>query len=184
MNEEQNASGNVGKGILKNKKIVIAVVVIIAIIIVGGAINTFVGRKTGEKLAENILEKSFGGDVDVDSDGKSFSVDTKDGSLSVGENVKWPSSIPSDIPEFKAGKLAMAGSSITGGTGWQVLANNVSKSDYEAYHLELKSKGWVDVGVMDVGVGIVQMKKGTMDLILTFNPEENAISLVVAENQE
>jgi len=33
-------------------------------------------------------------------------------------------------------------------------------------------------------VGIVQMKKGTMDLILTFNPEENAISLVVAENQE
>lgn len=164
----------------KNKKYLTIVIVVIVILVLGFWVNSFMGRRAGENMAEDILESQLGGNVDVDSNGNSVSITTEDGTFTAGESTKWPSDMPSDVPEFTAGELTMAGSVFGDGNGWQVAAIGVSSEDFNAYHSLLKSKGWKDVGVYSAEIGMVQMNKDAYDLFIAFDPEETNFSLTVS----
>ena len=178
--DEQNTNENIMAPKNNNKKYIIIAIVVIAVLVIGSLFNNFIGRMTGEKLAENILESKLGGDVDINSSDGSVSINTKDGSFSAGSSVKWPSDMPSDIPQFTSGKLTMAGSALTGSKGWQVAAIEVEKDNFTAYHNLIKSNGWVDDSVFESGISIIQMTKGGVDLLITYNGEERTFTLVAS----
>lgn len=177
--DEQNTNENAVSS-NNNKKYIIIAIVVVAVLIIGSLFNNFIGRMTGEKLAENILENQFGGDVDINSSNGSVSVNTKDGSFSSGDSVKWPSNIPNDIPKFTSGKLVAVVSNLNGSKSWQISATDVSKNDFTSYHNSLKSNGWTDQGSSEFGVSIIQMVKDNMELMITHNSEDNAFALVVS----
>lgn len=180
MDQENNVSENKDTNSNKNKNILIIVgVAVVALVVVGYVFSGFWGRKVGENMAENILGDQLGGDVDIDSSDGSVSIKTDKGTFSAGTGSSWPSDMPSDIPKLTAGKITMSGSVAIGGTGWQVVASDVSENDFNSYHSSLKSNGWVDVGVIDFGLGIIQMTKGKTDLVITHNKEDNSFSLTV-----
>lgn len=161
----------------KNKKIIIIVIVVLAL---GFVVNSFFSKNAGEKMAENILEKQFGGDVKIDSDNGSVSVKNENGNFSAGEAAQWPSDMPSDVPKFTAGKITMAASVSTGDKGWQVGVSEVSKEDFTAYNSLLISNGWKNIGVFDANVGMAQMTKGNSSLLVIFNAEDGSLSLTVS----
>lgn len=120
-----------------------AIVVVVAVLIVLGLAGYFlqklVFQKTGEKIAESLIEGATGGDVDVDSNGEGFSVSNEDGSLDIGKNASWPSDMPSDVIEFKGGDIEMSGAYES---TWTVSLSNASSQEIDAYIEDLKSSGW------------------------------------------
>jgi len=162
--------------LIKNKKIIIIVGVVI-LAIIGYLVNDFIGKKTAENKIENILEKQLNGNVDINTSDNSISIKNDQGNFNAGDATKWPTDMPSDVPNFTAGKLTMAGSVPT---GWQVVAANVSKDDFVAYHSSLIANGWINVGTFDAGIGMVQMNKGNYDLIIAFNNQENTFVLTIS----
>ena len=172
--EQENIKKEGCACVKKNKKyIIIGVVVVLFILFLG---NNFVGRKMAEKRAENVLEKQLGGEVDINSYNNSISIEGDKGNYNVGGIVKWPSDMPSDIPEFSAGKLTMTSSTPT---GWQVVASGVSKEDFAAYSLSLELKGWQKTGTFNTSLSMIQMHKENHDLIITLNPQDNNFTLTV-----
>jgi hypothetical protein len=168
----------------KNKKyIVIGGAAILILAVLGYIANGFFAKKAGERIAENLLEQQLGGNVDIDSNGDSASIKTDQGNLSLGDAAKWPSDMPSDVPEFTAGKLTMAGTSLVGGQGWQILAEEVDEKDFTDYHATLETKGWVNIGIFDAGVGVIQMSKGNTTLTVGYNSEDKTFVLTVIVGQ-
>jgi len=165
----------------KNKKYLIIGGAVILVLVFGSWLGYgFFSKKAGEQIAENFLEGQLGGDVNISSGGDSATIKTDQGSLSLGDAAKWPSDMPSDIPEFTAGKLVMAGTALTGGKGWQVVAENVDKSDFTDYQSALEAKGWKSIGMVDATIGMIQMTKDKMTLIASYNSEDNSFTLAVA----
>ncbi|MFA6301402.1 MAG: hypothetical protein WC609_03590 [Candidatus Paceibacterota bacterium] len=178
MDQENTKKEGTACGLSKNKKIII--IAIIALLVVGFVVNGFWGRKAGERMAENILEKQLGGNVNINSKDGSVSIQSDKGSFSAGEATSWPSNMPSDIPEFTAGKLTMAASISSENNGWQVAATDVSKDDFNAYHSLLESKGWKNISFSDANIDMLQMNNGTYDLFMVFNAEDGGFSLTVS----
>ncbi|MFH1608892.1 MAG: hypothetical protein ABH951_02665 [Patescibacteria group bacterium] len=178
--QEVTSSDNKNK---KNKKNLIIIGVIIAILVVSYVVNGFSGKKSVERKAEKILESQLGGDVDINSNGDSVFIETKDGSFSAGESTKWPADMPSDIPEITFGKLTMVSSSSIGGQAWQVSVSDVTKSDYTSYHSSLLAGGWINTGMVSANIDVAQMSKGNYDLIIALNSEENTFVLTATVKQ-
>jgi len=178
MDPENNVENIVSSAGGKKKLIIIGVIVL-AVIVVGYLINGFVGRTAGDKLAENILENQLGGNVDIDSNDGSVSIVTDQGTFTSGDSAKWPSDMPSDVPKFTKGKITVAGSSLTGGTGWQVMYEGVNKGDFDAYHNTLKSAGWTDIGTFSADINIIQMSKGENSLMMAIDAQSKAFTLTV-----
>lgn len=146
---------------------------IIILVIIGWAVSGLIAKKS----SENILENEIGGNVDVNLDKGNVSAENEDGKISVGRTVEWPADIP--VPEFTAGKLTMATSAYQNGGGWQVIASNVSKEDFDAYSSLLKSNGWNITSHTDTGVIWTQMEKAKYGLIISLNSSEKVFTLLV-----
>jgi len=175
--DQENIKKEVVAGVKKNKKL-ITIIVIVAVLVIAVSVNSFVARKIGERRAEKILEDQFGGKVDINSQNGSVSVKSDKGDFSVGEIAKWPTDMPTDIPEFTYGKLKM---SATVSTGWQILATGVSEENFTAYNSSLKSLGWSNVGTFNANLGMVQMTKGNYNLITILNSQNGNFTLTVSK---
>lgn len=54
-------------------------------------------KKTAEKVAESIIEKSTNGQADVDVDNDQVTINTNGGSYQAGENISLPDGFPTDV---------------------------------------------------------------------------------------
>jgi len=103
-----------------------------------------IAEKASEEATEKIIEQAAGGeaDVEVDKDGN-FELKTKDGSIKAG-STEWPDKIPSDVPQFKDGKITSVMESKTGENGIAYIIG-IEDSSLEAvdkYKGELEANGW------------------------------------------
>lgn len=82
-------------------------VVIPAVLITAGGLflkDQLSSEKTGERLAESLIEGASGGKVDVNAEDGSYSIESEDGTSSIGygDNQKLPEDFPKDdIPYLK-----------------------------------------------------------------------------------
>ena len=110
-----------------------------------------------------------------------ISIDTPEGQMQVNTsesgNISWPKDMPSDVPEFKAGK-------IEGTTKldkiWTIVLSNVNESDISSYKNALEDKGWKIEGEVDAGIAkSYTATKNNYQLSLSFSPGEKSAVLGV-----
>lgn len=108
-----------------NKKLILVCLVMMAIVFSGCSSQK--GDKNQEMAKDNSNTKQ-----NMEDDDSDYIVD----------NVKWPSNIPSIVPEFTYGKNAGIITNREDGTQWIIAFGNVPNDASEKYKADLDSKGW------------------------------------------
>lgn len=86
---------------MRSKKVIILIGMLLSVSLFATACGQSVEEKIGNKISEKIIEQATDGEVDVDTkDG--LSIETEDGSVKAGENLKWPKESMGALPKPKA----------------------------------------------------------------------------------
>jgi len=94
-----------------------------------------------DKASEQIAERMTGRDVDITADGKSVTIEGKDGSFSVGESVDLPTGFPPAVPTPKGATLTTA-VAVDGGFSLGYTVKGSWKPTVESYYQALESAGF------------------------------------------
>lgn len=148
----QPSSGGGGKTAL------VIVIVVLVVIVALGAVGYYFVRKAVKKVA------------DVNNLGSTFNIgDTK---VTTGEDQKWPSGLPSDVPQFTAGKIQ--GTSKVGDTTTIIVAE-VKDADVTNYKKALTDKGWTVNSETDVeGISAYDATKSGYTVSVIFTAAEGS----------
>ncbi|GEM_PF-571015 len=137
-----------------------------------------VNEKIGEKVAEGILGKATGADIDLNNGGEdvTFTDNKNGGTASFGEDVKLPDGFPSSAilyPGAKNKGVTMNTKDNVAVWVMQETADDVKKvADW--YASETKSKGWTEDSNMNLGgSALVSWSKDGEKLGLSATPGEN-----------
>lgn len=165
--------------------IILIVVIVLIILFVGGYyVSAKILGGIGKKVAETAIENATGGKVDVNTSDGSVKVADENGSLEFG-STKWPTDMPSIVPEYKYGKITMAGKTTTGGTAWSVIFEQVSDGSEDKYKSELTAKGWTNSAETELGIAnTLQMENDKYEITLISDPTSKGANLSVTEKQE
>lgn len=132
------------------KKILKLALLSLAVLVLAGC-GKSVLQKSNETAAEKIIEAQSGGKANVDINGNSVTVETEQGKMQSGENVKLPSDFPTDVYVIDGTiKVAITDQA----SGGQTISIETGKSLEEAsaaYQEKLKSNGWKITGTMNFG---------------------------------
>ncbi len=109
-------------------------------------------KKSAEKTSETIIEKSIGGDANVDIDDEKFVIETEEGTFTSDASVRtWPSEIPNEVPEFKYGKVVnVSTQSVDESKNWTVMFEDVPNNALDTYEAALKKDGF-KVSTISIG---------------------------------
>lgn len=118
------------------KVIVVLIIVLILCVFVSGC-----RKSIGDRIAENVLENNTDADVDISGDGKNVTIETDEGTISTGEDMKWPGDAMGNLPEPDA---AIIGFVDNGDQGCSVAFGEMSKADAEKYVEFLKDLGYTE----------------------------------------
>ena len=138
-----------------NATLIIVLVLVLMFVVlpaVGfGAFWFLVGRKIN-KVTDDL------------SNGK-VNIKTSEGtvSLNTSENQSWPSTAPSVVPKFTAGKIA---NSSRFGDVWTITVTGVTSGDLAAYRTKLSVAGWTLEEEADLG-GIISLGAEKSDYQVT-----------------
>ncbi len=101
-------------------------------------------KRTAEKTSEKMIEKSLGEDAAVDIDDEKVTIKTEEGTFTADATVSsWPDQIPSDVPEFKEGKIiSVSTQEMDDSKNWVVIYEDVPQTALKNYQEELKKKGF------------------------------------------
>lgn len=167
------------KGIPKNLIIIGAVVLVL--IVIGYAVQNFVMRMAGEKLAAGLIKSRTGVEVDIKSGGEGVMVAGKDGGMEIGKTAQWPSDMPPDVPKFPAGTVVM---STNVNNSWTVILKNITKGDVEKYVAELQKNGWQAADDVKFLVEMTEMEKGAYRINVVYDASSNGVSITVRQKDQ
>ena len=154
------------------------------ITLVSGCKNA--AEKSAEKMIEKSIKKSTGEDVDIDIKDQKTVIETEDGRMEVDALAKsWPDGIPSDIPEFKYGKISGVTSTTTDeGKMWTVVFSDINENATEKYNTDLKNKGFKTETVSMSGIGgTISAKKENMVVAAMIGDGEASISVQIGSEK-
>lgn len=168
--------------------------VIVGLVVVGvgcGSPTAQLEQKIGDKIAEGIVEKSTGGQVNIDSgkDKVTFT-DKKSGtSMAFGESLKLPDDFPKDVPIYPESKVKGILNLKQDGQGLNVTLE--SSDSYNKvgdwYRAEFKKAGWAEETsyLMEGSAMLTYAKdKVSIGLILSQGDEENPVTSIVLTRGE
>jgi methionine-rich copper-binding protein CopC len=119
-------------------------------IILSGCGKT-ITQTTSEKAAEKIIEKQTGGQANVDVNQGNVKVESKDGKIEVGQNVKLPADFPKDVYVID-GNIVSAFSEPTKASYTVSIQTEKNPSEAAAvYQEKLSADGWKITGNMNFG---------------------------------
>ena len=98
-------------------------------------------QKATEQAVEQAAEQAGGGNVDLDLDSGTVTVQGEDGNMAIGSDLALPDNWPADVPPFDGGSLVSVMDSGTGVTGtWQV--DGSVKDVADSYRATLEGAGY------------------------------------------
>lgn len=155
-----------------NNKIIILVITIVGAIVVVGTIGYFVfglvGKKTAETISEKTIEQATGGKVDISNDGKTTTIETDEGEVTIGKN-EVPDSFPSDVTVYK-GSEVIASAEAEGDITLQLKTSDSVSMVNGFYKSDLSKNGWKETSSVDyLGTFTITAEKG-----------EKQVSVVIA----
>lgn len=172
-----------------NKKTTTIIVVVIVVLIILGYAGSyifshFIAKKVGETAAEKILESATGGKVDISSNGDGASVSTKDGSIQTGDKAKWPSDMPSVVPEFKYGNATYSSKTDNANyLGWSVIFDAIQTDASTKYKADLTSKGWTISSTTESSAGdYLSATNGNYTISIVIDQSSKGATLSVNDN--
>lgn len=122
------------------------VIVVLAIVLIIGVFASGCRKSIGDRIAENIVEDLTGGEVDISGDGEAITIETEEGSFSVGDTMAWPDGLMGNLAELNATILSVVDS---GENGCTVIFCNMAEADAQQYVQSLKDLGYT-VDAMDL----------------------------------
>lgn len=126
--------------LFKTKYFVLAILLSFSLVFMGCG---SVAEKVSEEAIEKSIEKETGEKVEIDIDGDTTEITTKDGSLKVGSSYGWPADMPSDVPVFSYAKInGVIEATEEAGKSYTVTLSEMEKDAYEAYKSNLENNGW------------------------------------------
>jgi len=142
-------------------------------------------EKTGEEAMEKAIEQSTGENAEVDLSDGSGTISTESGSVTYDTKINsWPATIPSEVPEFKFGKINGGSHSQTDeAETWMVMLIELPESALVEYDKLLKNKGF-ETHFVNMGNkgGTIAAEKG--DLIVSYMGGEGKGSLSVQKRKQ
>lgn len=94
-----------------------------------------------EQAIEQAAEQAGGGNVDLDLDSGTVTVEGEDGNMAIGSDLALPDTWPADVPPFEGGSLISVMDSGNGSTGtWQV--DGTVKEIGDSYRATLEGAGY------------------------------------------
>jgi len=167
-----------------------AVTIVIVVIVILGALGIagyfgvrYLLNRASEEVAEEIFESSFGGDVDLDYSEDGATLETEEGTTTMGSSANWPSDMPSSVPKYTEGNITY---SSTTTDGWNMMFEEIGSDSLDFYKAALEDKGWIIVASTNSATSgnSLQAENDTYDLyILAFEEGENA-SMTVTKKSE
>ena len=187
MSDEQTPAPAVAPAPAKKNNAAVIIIIVVGVLVVlsvgGYFISRYIARKAGEKISEGILGAATGGKVDVNSSTGGVSVNTGDGSTSIGGNVKWPSDMPSDVPELKTGTLTISSTDKTN-KSWMVTASDITQSEFNDYKSLVEAAGWTSSSSTSMGYDLLSYEKADHSITLLYDSSESGISITVTTTSQ
>ncbi len=101
-------------------------------------------KKASEKTGEKLIETAIGHDADVEMDDEKIVIKTDEGTFTSDATANsWPDAIPSDVPEFKDGKIVNISTRVAEESkNWNLLFEDVGDKAFNDYEAKLKKNGF------------------------------------------
>lgn len=164
--------------------LIIAIVLIVLVVlgVAGYFTSRFLAKKAGEKLTETILEGATGTDVDIDSSGDGATVNSNSGSVSSGSKAKWPTTMPTTVPEFTYGTITYSQNSAEESYKiWNVSYESVQSGAFEKYKAALLAKGWTEDSNMSFNdMESISLSNDIYQCMFSVNTTENTATITVS----
>ena len=127
--------------------------------------------------------------VDMKSDDKSFSIQTKDGMMVTGDAAKLPENFPKDVPVYPGAKPTLV-STMAGNETFNVSFDTADTIDQVGayYRKELTANGWQEQQTMNQGgdqpMQMLHYTKAQRTVMVTVTREgdKTVLSLMVSKN--
>lgn len=177
------------------KFIIILIAAVVAVSLIG--CGKSVQERISEKIVEEVIEKSSEGNVDVDIDGDSVKIETKDGSMEIesdddnvvvkdeegnvilagGDEAEWPDSLPATVPEFKGeldSFMTMDESNVI------LVFNNVELEVIEEYVEKLEKAGYTEQMKFDMDESLMYTYQLNEEVTVQLNYDGDAKELMLS----
>jgi len=142
------------------------------------------GQKVSEKMAEKAIEKASGGKANVDISKDQVNINTGEGSMKLGEDIKLPSDFPKDVYVYEGTIKAAIKSNDKNGYTISIETDKAVSDIKAAYEEKLPVDGWKITGTMDFGTSAslaAEKDNRTVSVIIGLSDEKASIVLTVAE---
>lgn len=143
-------------------------------------------QKASEKAAEKIIEKQTGGKANVDINKGNVKVETKEGKMEAGENVKLPSDFPKDIYVIEGTIKAAISDQAREGQTISIETDKSMDEVYSLYQEKLKSDGWKITGTMaygDVSTVVAEKDNRTASVVISKSGNKTTITLSTGKKE-
>ncbi|MDD5050665.1 MAG: hypothetical protein PHV93_02910 [Candidatus Pacebacteria bacterium] len=181
---DTNTSGNMPQASApKSKKnLIIIILVLLVVLFLGGKVLGFLGRNA----AEQAIKQATGGNVDVNNNGTSGTITTKDGSVTYGTN-SLPTDWPTDVPVYTNGTIQYSASSNQSGqTGKAVvILSPDSVATVKSYYTgALATNGWTISGTQEAnGATVIVAEKSGRNLSLSIVGSSNGTQITIGTDK-
>jgi hypothetical protein len=158
--------------------------IMVSILIVSAMMFSGCGKKSEERISEEMTEKMLkettGKDVDVNIQGKNIKIEGEGTKAEISETNVWPPDMFEGVPQFSAGRIDHVTKSQEGGTrSFNIFFADVSGDALKDYDAVLKKKGW-QTQLVDMGKGMmISAQKDKLGLNLSFSNEDKRGTLAV-----
>lgn len=156
---------------------------VVSALLLGGC-----GKKSEEKVAEQMMEKTLkdatGKDVDVNIQGKDIKIEGPDSKAQISETNVWPPDMFEDVPQFTAGRIEhVTKSQAEGNQTINIFFADIQGDALKNYAAALKEKGW-QVQLTDMGKSsMISAQKDKLGMNVSFNAEDKKGLLAVFSSQ-
>ncbi|MBU0732015.1 hypothetical protein KKC88_03995 [Patescibacteria group bacterium] len=165
------------------KPIILVVFLFAATLVFSGCFLTdWATKKASETVTEAISEQATNGDVDVDFDEGTFTVETEEGTVSIGQ-TEIPEEFPSNVPVYSGATVVWTSSSTADQAYWVDLESTDDFDTVETYYNEqLESNGWevTDTTTYTAdgqSTTIIYAQDGTNDLVVTVSSSDGKVMI-------
>lgn len=162
----------------------VSVLATLAVVLTGCG-KAAVTQQATEKALENAIEKESGGQAKVDISNDSYKVETKDGNVEIGQNVKLPEGFPGDVYVID-GNIISAFSEPTKENYTVSIQVDKSLSEMmEIYQEKLKDDGWQITGNMAFGdSSTVIAEKGDRTATVMAGKSDDKTSITISTGKK
>lgn len=158
-------------------------VLAMAVLVLAGC-GKSISQKASEKAAEKMIEAQSGGKADVDISGKNVKVETEQGKMETGENVKMPPDFPKDIYVIDGTIKVAISDQASGGQTISIETNKTVSEISSTYQEKLKSDGWKITGTMNFGDSasvMAEKDSRTVSIIVGKTDDKTTVTISVGK---